>query len=97
MKEGNLKFLDVITELNGIPYTLESEFQESVLPKSLVQLTLKRPYTVPSVKKLLSEGKLGNMYYLPGCGSTDTMIYSAFYCSEIKVLISYTHSGAPKS
>lgn len=56
VKRGDVEFLDIITEVNGEPCMMESEFQDSVRSKTRPQLTLKRNGAMPSVKKLLSEG-----------------------------------------
>ena len=61
VKKGDVEFLDVITELNGQVCTMESEFQDSVRSKTRPQLTLKRCGAMPSIKRLLSEGKLRSM------------------------------------
>ena len=94
VKKGDVEFLDIITEVNGEPCMMESEFQDSVRSKTRPQLTLKRNGAMPSVKKLLSEG----ISYAAVSPSVLTIItcFSLAYSGR-EAFFSYTYRGTPEN
>ena len=55
-KNGKIKLLDVITQLNEDDIDSKEEFQQSTRDKTEPLLTLERKRTTPSIKNLLSKG-----------------------------------------
>ena len=56
LKEGDIKFFDVITELNEERVTMGVLFRQNTRDKTRPELTLKRNRNTPSIKTLLTKG-----------------------------------------
>lgn len=56
LKEGRIKLLDIITQLNKEAIWEEESFKQSTRDKTKPELTLMRNHRTPSIKSLLSKG-----------------------------------------
>ena len=58
MQSDEVRFLDVIEELNGQPFSsLQQPFAEAVKDLPSIRMLLKRPISLPPASKFLSESK----------------------------------------